>query len=447
MKAFEKTYDMGFLKRPSWALAAAIMLGFPTLVCAQGANEETVDYRFKAGDTLLGLASRYLEGRDPSAAVQKRNGITDPTKIRPGTVLKIPNRLLRGTQLEARLVAYSGDVTLRLRSKSLSREIGTLVPEGSDIATGQVGFLTISIEGGSKITIPSQSRVRMARLRRYLLNGATDIDLAIDKGRIETSASPIRDPKSLFRLRTPIAVSAVRGTVFRIGYDGPDKPSLTEVVEGSVAVDTGTKPSLVPTGFGIAAPKSGPLAQEELLPAPAVTNAGMIQSGRDLRFALAPIAGAVGYHSQIARDAGFVDIVSESRSDASNVRFDGLPDGTYFVRAMAIAASGLEGLSETFAFRRQLTLIEAISSPQPTSGAFRINWVARQQGKATYRFQLFTLGNENLPLIDEPGLETSGITLTSLAPGSYQWRVGLRLHSGGGTSEAWTRFEKFTVSK
>ena len=54
------------------------------------------------------------------------------------------------------------------------------------------------------------------RLRKYLLTGGSDIDLYVEQGRAETAAAPIKDSNSRFRMRTPTAVSAVRGTVFRI---------------------------------------------------------------------------------------------------------------------------------------------------------------------------------------------------------------------------------------
>jgi hypothetical protein len=417
-------------------------------VSAQSQNADTVNYTFKSGDTLEGFASRFLINIDAARSVQRFNGIKDATKIRPGTVIKVPTSLLKGTPIVATVVAFSGTVAIAGANGSFAPRIGTTVTEGQTLSTGTPGFLTIAISGGSNVSIPSKSRVRIARLRKYLLTGGSDIDLFVEQGRAETAAAPIKDANSRFRMRTPTAVSAVRGTVFRIGYDGPDSSSLTEVVEGAVAVDTGTTlPALVPTGFGAALPKTGKLLQEELLPAPKIINAGAIQADDDVRFRLSAVAGAKGYHTQIARDAGFLEIFAETVSSEPVAAFTNVSDGSFFVRSMAIADSGLEGLAEPFGFRRRLTKVGASEAASATNGNFRINWVKQAAGSTVYRFQLFNDADRAVPMIDEPGLETSGISLTNLPPGSYSWRVGMRQSSADGIVETWSRPQNFTIGE
>lgn len=426
-----------------WAFATLLALGLP--ITAQGQDTETVNYAFKSGDNLSLFASRYLEGRNAAQTVQTYNGIKDATKIRPGTVIKIPTILLRGTAISAKVVAFSGTVNISGKTPA----IGTTVGEGQTLQTGTPGFLTIAISGGSNVSIPSKSRVKIVRLRKYLLTGGSDIDLFVEQGRAETAAAPIKDANSRFRMRTPKAVSAVRGTVFRIGYDGPDSPSLTEVVEGSVAVDSGAAnaPALIPTGFGAALPKTGKLLQEELLPSPQITNSGNIYTDDVVNFKMASITGAMGYHTQIARDAGFLEIFAETVTRSPEAKFENVPDGSFFVRSMAIADSGLEGLADKFGFRRRLTKINASKASDVHSGAFRINWVSPTNGKAVYRFQLFDTAQSGIPVIDEPGLETAGITLTNLPPGSYRWRIAMRQSSLDGTIETWSVPQDFKITQ
>lgn len=426
---------------------ALLSLAAPFSADAQSQNTETVSYTFKSGDNLSSFASRYLEGRDTVKVLQRINNIKDATKIRPGTVIKIPNEFLRGTAISAKVVAFSGKVDIAGKAPA----IGALVAEGQTLVTGAPGFLTIAISGGSNVSIPSKSRVKIVRLRKYLLTGSSDIDIFVEQGRAETAAAPVKDANSRFRMRTPKAVSAVRGTVFRIGYDGPSAPSLTEVVEGSVAVESQTvgASALVPEGYGAALPKTGRMIQEELLPAPQVTNSGIIHAADTVLFNLSPVTGARGYHTQIARDAGFLEIFAETVSGTPDARFQDVPNGSFFVRSMAIADSGLEGLSDKFGFRRQLTKINASKSGDISSDAFRINWVYPDpaNGKAVFRFQLFDTSRPELAVIDEPGLETSGITLTNLPSGSYRWRIAMRQTSPNGSLETWSVPQDFKITR
>lgn len=431
-------------------VATALLLGAPLPAFAQGQDTETVPYTFKDGDTLNGFANRYLVNIAAADTVQRFNGIKDATKIRPGTVIKVPTTLLKGTAIGAKVVAFSGTVTIIGQKGSATPTVGATVLEGQTLSTGAPGFLTISIAGGSNVSIPSRSRVKIVRLRKYLLTGGSDIDLFVEQGRAETAAAPIKDANSRFRMRTPTAVSAVRGTVFRIGYDGPGSSSLTEVVEGAVAVDSGKSntPALIPTGFGAALPNTGKLLQEELLPAPQVTNSGVVQADDVVRFNLSPIAGSKAYHTQVARDAGFLQIFAETVSQGPAANFESVPDGSFFVRSMAIADSGLEGLADTFGFRRRFTKINAAEANSPAGGsAFRINWIPQGSGVTVYRFQLFDETNREIPMVDEPGLETTGISLTNLPSGTYSWRVGMRQALPDGVIETWSALQNFTIGE
>lgn len=431
------------------AFVASLMLGPLNPAFAQGQDTETVSYTFKTGDTLNGFASKYLVSINAAQTVQKINGIKDATKIRPGAILKIPTSLLKGNPIGAKIVAFSGTVSIIGSKGSIAPVVGMPISEGQTLLTGTPGFITISISGGSNVSIPSKSRVKIVRLSKYLLTGGSDIDLFVEQGRAETAAAPIKDKNSRFRMRTPTAVSAVRGTVFRIGYDGPGSSSLTEVVEGAVAVDTGknASPSLIPTGFGAALPVTGKLLQEELLPAPQITNSGAIQADDIVKFNLSAVDGSKGYHTQVARDAGFLEIFAETVTPRPVATFAGVTDGSFFVRSMAIADSGLEGLSDTFGFRRRLTKVNAAEASNANSNAFSINWVKQGGGTTVYRFQLFQGSDREIPMVDEPGLETSGISLTNLPSGTYSWRVGMRQASPEGIIETWSGLQNFTIGE
>lgn len=436
-----------FITKTLLVIFALALLGQPQKGFAKDQATDTVFYKFKSGDTLNGFANRYLVNITAAAEVQRVNRIKNPAQMRPGTVISVPVTLLKGTAIGAKVIAFSGAVSIAGKNGKAEPTIGQIVSEGQILTTGAPGFLTITIAGGSNVSIPSRSRVKIVRLRKYLLTGGSDVDIFVEQGRAETAVSPIKDINSRFRMRTPTAVSAVRGTVFRIGYDGPGTSSLTEVVEGAVAIETekSAKPALIPTGFGAALPISGTLLEEELLPSPLVTNAGAAQTNDSVKFNLSRVAGAKGYHTQIARDAGFLEIFAETVTTTPVAVFTTISDGSFFVRSRAIADSGLEGLSKSFGFRRRLAKINAAEVSSSVSGAFRIKWVSQSPGKAVYRFQLFDSSSNTTPMIDELGIETSGISLTNLPSGTYSWRVGMRQTTPEGAAETWSVPQNFTI--
>jgi hypothetical protein len=439
----------------SWTSAFALLLGLllvgtltasgPALAQALSDSRDEVLYQIRSGDTLINLGQRYFVSGEAYKAVQRANGISDPDRLRVGTTIAIPTSLLRSTPLEAKVVAFRGNARATRGGRTLTLALGAKLTEGALIETGPDGYLTFQLANGSRIALPSNSRVRIVRMRAYTISKGADLDFMVERGRTETTATPLRDNRSRFRMRTPVAVSAVRGTVFRIGYDGPDTPSLTEVVEGSVAVNleaTGATASL-PGGFGAAAKPSGGLAREALLPPPVFVDSGQLQRDNTVAFALRPSAGAVGYHLQIARDRDFVEMVAEGRAATPRIDVGVLPDGAYFVRAMAIAPSGLEGMPQFAAFERKLKALQIQRGR--VEGSIVLVWdLGAGQGQA-FRFQLFDAANLDQPIIDEPGLTLGEMTVGGLPKGQYSWRVGVLNTAASGPEQQWTPFESFSI--
>ncbi len=409
---------------------------------------DVLSYTVKRGDTLIGLNERFFTRHGDYRIVQRLNRVKNPLLLPTGASLNIPTSVLRSTPIKANVAAYRGDVKIVSGSETGGPTVGKLITEGMLLETGTNGFLTLVLEQGSRVSLPSKSRVRVVRLRKYIMTGSTDLDFAIENGRTETSVTPFKDSNSHFRMRTPVAVSAVRGTTFRVGFDDGGKPSLTEVVEGHVAVNAnlGGAGSILPTGFGAAVTKAGGFNQEQLLPAPAVVEPGRLQNSAQVSFTLSPTPAASGYLVQVAADAGFVDVVAANQSASPQIGFGNLPDGNYFVRALAIAPSGLQGLSETFSFKRRLTAVSA-SAVAGEANALRFAWLGQGDAKQVYRLQVKSEIESLLPVIDEVGLEQPDLTVVNLKPGVYHWRVGTTRYADDGVEQSWTSYEKLTVSK
>lgn len=433
-----KTIARAFAGALLWAAGAGAAGAAPV-------DNDAVTYPVRKGDTLYRLALDYMSGLPAIAEVRAANGVRIPQRMPVGMRLSIPRRLLKFRPIELRLVSFSGPVTVLDSTRAVPAQKGLVLGEGGVVQTGANGFAVFAGSEGSRIALPSNSTVRFTRARHYLLLDAPEIEVAVEKGRAEVHAAKQKSDGS-FRLRTPVAVSAVRGTVFRGGFDEGRKTGTTEVTEGEVAVAAAQAELSVPAGFGAAADAAGGLAKEELLPAPALIDPGKVQTEAAAGFGFKPVQGASGYRVQVARDAGFVEVVGEANTAGPAAEFTGLANGTWFVRAAALSQRGLLGLEETWSFRRQRLGIAADSGPAAIPDGFRINWNVESEGKPLFRFQLFAKDRPGLPLVDESGLTTPGITLVALAKGAYRWRVGAIEVTPEGSAEVWTPFNTFTVS-
>ncbi|WP_324262872.1 FecR domain-containing protein [Altererythrobacter sp. H2] len=427
--------------------SAALGLSLAPAEASDGASSrDDVIYTIKPGDTLIDIGRKYLISPQAYRAVQRHNAIRDPLRLRPQTRLAIPVQYLKATLHDAQVVAFRGTVQVLQKGQAAPVQLQMRLVEGATIETGSDGFVTLQLANGSRMSMPSNTRLRIARMRTYRINRGADLDFQVERGRVETKAAPLDNPASRFRIRTPVAVTAVRGTVFRVGYSGPGAPSTSEVVEGKVSVDHSVVPAQVDlaTGFGAAASQDGALEREELLPAPMLAGSAKLQRDPELTFALVPSDAARGYQVQIARDAGFVDVLAEGRSNTPSLTFADLPNGTYFLRAMAIAPSGLVGLAETHAFLRNRESASAAALPGPER-AFRFDWNLGDAGPPAYRLQIFAAQNQAVPVVDEPGLTAPGMTVTALPNGKYTWRVGQVRVIDGTPEEYWTPLESFSI--
>lgn len=434
-------------------LIGALAVAPGEAVAQKQPDSEPVTYVFKRGDTLFGLANDYLRKLSDYRTVQRLNRIADPHHMPVGTSLRIPVVLLKYRPSEARLSAFRGNIAIVSNGQNRTAVAGMTIGEGSNIKTAARSFLTLQLEDGSRVSLPSNSHVRITRLRHILLTDSIDYELAVDKGRMRSKVAPLERKADRYRVRTPVAVSAVRGTDYRTRVDEMSGTAFSETVEGEVVVAAGESLSgatllSIPAGTGAAATVTGALAKAELLPPPELLDPAKLQSEAELQFAVEPSEPAVGHRISIASDAGFVDIVAETMVQGTLLELPTIPNGRYFAKITALAADGFEGMPATYSFKRQLSTLGG--SADAGDFGYRFKWFGEGEGKRYYRLQVLKDSKTSVPIIDETGLSTDTVTLSDLADGEYFWRVGVIQFSSDPDDpeaiEKWTDFEKMTVA-
>ena len=425
-------------------LAGGLAVAGPAV--AQVRDDDTVTYTVRKGDTLIQLARDYMLRETDWKEVQRINRVADPYKLPIASQLSLPIRLLRSRPASATVAAFRGQALASVANAPLrSVAMGQVLGEGARVTTGPASSLSLSLTDGSVITLPSNSALRIGRLRKLLITDSIDYDLTLETGSARSRVTPFRNRDDRFRLRNPIAVSAVRGTDFRTHFDAGTETSRSELLEGGIALTTGSaKDTQLEPEFGAVIGKTGAIAVEPLLPAPQLIGGAGVQRAPMVAFAVQPVAGAQAYRLQIGRDSGFVDIVEDVSGNSPDFTVPSLGNGRYFARFTAIAASGLEGLPGTIAFRRRLATATQPAVPGQDGYVFR--WIGSGEGMRRYRFQL---RREDSPswLVDEAGLAGSSIILSDLSPGRYLWRVGTTTHSEDETDTDWTAMESFVLGE
>ena len=390
------------------------------------ATPPNMTYFAKAGDTLSAIALRFTEKLQNWTILSQRNHIGDDRSIPVGTAILIPLELLPEEASQARVVALAGNPQ-RINGDETRLKVGSIVTEGTQISTGADGFVTLALEDGSRISIPSNSRIVLSTLRKTKYTASPRTAISLAEGKVESRVAKLSDNKGRFEVRSPLALAGVRGTHFRVGIlaDG----TANEVLEGAVAVDQAehaAKSALVlPAGSGniIGRSRIGPSLA--LLAAPTLDTASLLQIRPTLNFHAIPLAAAQAYHVQIARDAQALDVVMENTFTQPHFKFDGLPDGQYFLRLSAIDQHGLEGLPMTSGFSlkaRPEPPFPLTPKNKQRAAQTDFSWTEASAAEA-YHLQVARDREFNDVVIDEPALKQLSFSSDKLTDGAYFWRI------------------------
>lgn len=438
------------------AAATALAAQHAAAQSAKNRSVATVDYTTRSGDTLYDVSARYLQGTDDWPLVAQLNDVPVPKHLQPGVVLKLPAARLRKERLSARVIAAHGTVESAGRGSAQFAPVAVdaTLTEGDRLRTGSNAFVTLELSDGTHLSLPPDSQIDLATLRRTVLTGTLERVIDLRRGSVDSEVTHLKKKDDRFQIRSPSVVAGVRGTRFRVNYDKDGRASTTvEVLDGTVGVAPSAKRSvdtLVHANFGNVTSASGVVGSPiALLDAPQLANPAKIQDDPQVAFDLVPLGGAQSYHVQIARDAGLYDLFKEVQVSAPRATFADVPDGTYFVRIAAIDSHGLEGQPRIYAFERRRFGVDA--SAAPADGGYAFRWSTTQDGAAAgatrFRFVLSRSKDLSNPIVDQVDAQGGRIAVSNLTPGDYYWSVIAERYEGGRFHEKASAVNAFTIAR
>jgi hypothetical protein len=341
---------------------------------------------------------------------------------------------------------------------------GATLGEGDRIRTGENGFVSLELPDGSHVTVAQNGLLDVSTLRRTTLTGASDRVLELRSGEVESQVTHATKKDDRFQIRSPSVVAGVRGTRFKVAYNGDARITAVEVLDGAVGVDPAALGGRVPPPPGVPLQASAQLVKArfgsvtragetiggpvELLPAPALAQPGKLQDGKTVVFDLVPAEHAVAYRVQIARDADQLDLIRDLRASGPHADFGDLPDGTYFVRIAAIDGNGLEGLPQVYAFERRQLGLAASAGQRAGSRDYEFRWfVSRATVETRFRFVLAKTADLRHPLVDRTDLSGGQLVVSDLPAGDYYWTIVAEQFENGRLYEKSSAVRSFTLAR
>jgi hypothetical protein len=423
-------------------------------------------YTTREGDTLYDIAARYMADPTDWALLSNLNHVPAPRRMPAGIVLRLPADRLRQDRDTARVVATSGPVEHAFDSSPyLPLKTGAMLAEGDRLRTRANGFATLELADGSYVTVTQNGELDIAKLRHVTLTGVADRIFDLRSGEVESQVTHATRRDDRFQIHSPSVVAGVRGTRFRVDYDGSTQTTAVAVLDGAVGVDPTTQRGqsaapapgaplqasgqLVKASFGNITRSGGAVGSPVLLlPAPALARPARVQDGKTVAFDVNPAEQAVGYRLQISHDADQLDLVRDLRVTAPHADFDDLPDGTYFVRVASTDRHGLDGLPNVYAFERRQLGLDASAAQRAGGRDYEFRWFVSHSNVPTrFRFVLAKTPDLSHPVVDRPDLTGGELVISDLPPGVYYWTIVAEQFDNGRFYEKSSPVRSFTLAR
>lgn len=388
-------------------------------------------YTVVEGDNLWDLSEKYLDSTRRFEQVRKLNNVQLPKRMQPGTRLRIPMKWIRSNPVPARVGATQGKVELTRSIDGRTDEVstGTKIQLGDVLKTARDGNAAVVFADGSVITLHSASEMRFDHLSAHGETGMVDSRLHLLDGRLDTRVKSSVGPGSRFEIKTPSAISAVRGTEYRAAVKSGGQTSNIEVLHGKVRVTGARRPRLVAAGYGTRiASGEAPLRPRRLLPKPVL--AEVPERIRQLNWPLTwqPLDKALSYRVEIGAGESFDTLAWEKTVPHARVFLPDLPDGHYLVRVRGIDQLDLEG-------RNVVKRVHLDTHPQPPVAlhprdgrtlrgvAAELQWTASADADS-YQLEIARDADFEQTIVRESDLRSTRFDTASITdPGTYHWRV------------------------
>jgi hypothetical protein len=311
-------------------------------------------YKIQNGDTLIQLSRKFLRQPADLEAIRALNNLKSIDLLPSGELLKVPRHAVKQSPSQATVISLSCAREIRAGTPLRPMSIGSVLNEGAIIDIPAECHISLLLEDSSVIRLPSSAAIKISILRKNALESSPEVQLDLVRGRIELDVYKGRSKTTPFEVKTPLSVTGVRGTEFRVGYAPSEQIGQVEVVGGLVQAN-GIKDSTsqpVTKGQGLPFDKTGKaLPIENLLPPPVFERAELVNRSQ-ASYALKLVGRAQSSH-YIATHSKTVNFLSEQlsqRLQAPELTASNLGSEAIFYKFSSVSNAGLVGSTRQYGF-------------------------------------------------------------------------------------------------
>lgn len=254
-------------------------------------------------------------------------------------------RVNTGTTKPSELIYQYGQVFLSSAPSHQYPFTQIPVKNGDVVRTGNQSFAVIKTANGSQLRVLSNSHVYLKSINHM------PIQIELKQGRVDASVrpsypqnKPTRSGNYKFLLNTPSLNLGVRGTQFTVAHHADE--SKVSVNHGIVDIRASNVCGIVTelqANEGASATKAG-ANKIKLLGSPDLSRVPKVFKGTHVPIQFGGVAGVDHYRIQVAHDSEFIYSIKEQLSQQSEFKLEGLDNGYYYIKVIAVDNHGVEGI-------------------------------------------------------------------------------------------------------
>lgn len=390
--------------------------------------ETLIPLKIQKGTNLIEITRKFCTSQYHWKEIAKINNLEPPYIIFPGDVLFAPIELLKAEKLSAKVASVIGGVFIVKNGQKLSQVFkGDLILPGQTLVTEDDGFTHLVFPDNKYTRISSGSKFTLTYLVR-LSDNSLKAEFFLEKGRITHEVKKQLKVNETFTTRTPVSVTGVRGTEFRLKISD-ENINIVETLKGVVSVKGDTGVLTLKKGEGTKVAEGMSPEPPKLLPkTPAVPVLNEIFKVLPVKIDTPAEGSTSQYRLRVTTDEkGDNTVLEKLAKPASSFTLLALSDGIYWGFLTAIDEEGFESLpAEPFTFEvRTIPGAPIFIYPQVGKAMFETKvdskWL-QADGAKSYHLQMAKDSEFELIEVDRNQKNTS-IELNDLAPGTYYLRV------------------------
>ena len=409
------------------------LLFLPTSLLAS--TQTLVPLHVQSGTNLIRIARQYCTKPSDWKAIAGINRLSSPYIIYADATLQVPLSILRTKKVSARVISIKGAPLLVTgQNKTLQLHKGDTVLPGQTIVTRDDEYVHLIYPDNKHSRIGPESKMLLVYLMR-LADNNLQAEFFLNRGRMTNSIERKLKPNEHFRTRTPMAITGIRGTEFRLKVEDAET-NIVETLRGRVALSAAGKEVLVAKGQGSRVKKGKPPAPPHALPpSPKMPEIQDVYRALPVVIAAPRQKNIRSMRIRITTDTkGMNTLTEQSIPPGKNFSLSTIADGSYFLFVTATDGQGFESLPTGPALLHIRTNPGApiISSPKNNQKFFKstvkVRWLQSDQADH-YTVQLATDSNFTR-LVDTQQTTKDFYTTPALKPGKYFFRVQLATDDG-----------------